>query len=389
MSALVGIDVGGTFTDLYHAENGGEPRVVKVPSTPDDPSIGVLDALTAAGLHGESLGALLHGTTIATNALIERRGARCALITSRGFRDVLELGRRDRPRIYGLTGVQRPLIARDQRWEVDERLDHKGQVVTPLDEAQLRELAEALAGEPLDAVVVSFLHSYANPVNEERAREILLEVRPDWHVVTSHSVLREYYEFERTSTAVVQGYLEPLVSRYADRLVSKLSDWGFERDALIMQSNGGVVPAARMGERAAHMLRSGPAAGVIAAARLATEAGLHRIVTADMGGTSFDVGISLDGRPQEAESVLLDFRVPVRLPMVDVRTIGAGGGSIASVDRGGILQVGPRSAGSVPGPVSFGRGGTEATVTDANVVLGRIDAERPIGEHGGRLDLEG
>jgi len=389
MSALVGIDVGGTFTDLFHAEEGGDPKVVKVPSTPQDPSIGVLDALEAAGLRGESLGALLHGTTIATNALIERRGARCALITTHGFRDILELGRRDRPKIYGLTGVAHPLIERDQRWEVDERVDHEGDVVTALDEAQLRELAEALAGEAIDTVVVSFLHSYANPAHEERAREILLEVHPEWHVVTSNTVLREYYEFERTSTAVVQGYLQPLVSRYADRLVSKLADWGFESDALIMQSNGGAVPAARMGERAAHMIRSGPAAGVIAAARLASEAGFDRIVTADMGGTSFDVGISLDGRPQEAESVLLDFRLPVRVPMVDVRTIGAGGGSIASVDRGGILQVGPRSAGSVPGPVSFRRGGTEATVTDADVVLGRIDADRPIGEDGGRLDLEG
>ena len=389
MSAIVGIDVGGTFTDLFHAREDGSFKVVKVPSTPQDPSIGVLDALTAGGLDGESLGALLHGTTIATNALIERRGARCALITTRGFRDVLELGRRDRPNIYGLTGVARPLIDRDQRWEVDERLDHKGDVVTPLDEDRLRELAAALAGEELDAVVVSFLHSYANPAHEERAAEILVEANPEWHVVTSNTVLREYYEFERTSTAVVQGYLQPLVSRYAERLVEKLADWGFENDALIMQSNGGAVPAARMGERAAHMIRSGPAAGVIAAARIASEAGFDRIVTADMGGTSFDVGISLHGRPQEAESVLLDFRLPVRVPMVDVRTIGAGGGSIASVDRGGILTVGPRSAGSVPGPVSFGRGGTEATVTDANVVLGRIDADRPIGEEGWTLDLEG
>ena len=389
MTAIVGIDVGGTFTDLFHAADDGALKVVKVPSTPDDPSVGVLDALTAAGLEGASLGALLHGTTIATNALIERRGARCALITTRGFRDVLELGRRDRPSIYGLTGVQRPLIDRDQRWEVEERLDHKGAVVTPLDEDRVRELAAALSADGIDAVVVSFLHSYANPAHEERAAELLREADPDWHVVTSNTVMREYYEFERTSTAVVQGYLQPLVSRYADRLVEKLSAWGFASDALIMQSNGGAVPAARMGERAAHMIRSGPAAGVIAAARIASEAGFEKIVTADMGGTSFDVGISLDGRPQEAESVLLDFRLPVRVPMVDVRTIGAGGGSIASVDRGGILQVGPRSAGSVPGPVSFGRGGTEATVTDANVVLGRIDAERPIGEDGWKLDREG
>src|SRR5919198_5675497 len=218
MPGTVGIDVGGTYTDLYFADEGGRARVVKVPSTPQDPSLGVLEALKAAGIAPDDLDQILHGTTIATNALIERRGARCALVTTRGFRDVLELGRRDRPRIYGLSGVQRPLIARDQRWEVDERLDHTGRVLTPLDEDQVRGLARALAEEDLDAIVVSFLHSYANPAHEERAREILEEAYPAWHVVTSNTVMREYYEFERTSTAVVQGYLAPLVSRYAERL---------------------------------------------------------------------------------------------------------------------------------------------------------------------------
>jgi N-methylhydantoinase A len=258
-----------------------------------------------------------------------------------------------------------------------------------LDEAQISELALALADEDVATVVISFLHAYVNPVHEERARELLLEAHPDWHTVTSSSVLREYYEFERTSTAVVQGYLQPLVTDYAQRLVARLREWGFHNDALIMQSNGGLIPAARAGERAGHMLRSGPAAGVIAAARIAREAGYDRVITGDMGGTSFDVAISLDGRPSEAATTMLDFRIPVRVPMLDVRTIGAGGGSIASIDRGGILQVGPRSAGSVPGPVAFGRGGTEPTVTDANVVLGRIDPDHPIGADGRRLDVDG
>lgn len=388
MSTVVGIDVGGTFTDLFYVEGEvGEPRVLKVPSTPHDPSEGVMNALEQAGLAGHGVGEFLHGTTIATNALIERRGARCALITTRGFRDVLELGRRDRPQIYGLTGKHLPLIPRDQRWEVDERLDHKGEVLTPLAEDQVRELGEALRDEGLQAIIVSFLHSYNNPAHEDRARDILLAIEPDWHVVTSSSVLREYYEFERTSTAVVQGYLEPLVSQYAQQLVSRLSDWGFEKRALIMQSNGGLIPAARAGQRAAHMLRSGPAAGVTAAVQIAAEAGFDKVITGDMGGTSFDVSLSLNGRAAEAETTLLDFRIPVRVPMLDVRTIGAGGGSIAWVDRSGILQVGPRSAGSYPGPIAFGRGGTEPTVTDANVVLGRIDPERPI--QGGRLDADG
>jgi N-methylhydantoinase A len=390
MSSLVGIDVGGTFTDLFEpGDDGAPPRVVKVPSRPDDPSLAVMDALAQAAVDPSQLVQFLHGTTIATNALIERRGARCALLTTRGFRDVLELGRRDRPQVYGLSGKHEPLISRDRRWEVDERIDFRGVVVTALDEEGVRELAVALVEEDVATVVISFLHSYVNPVHEERARELLLEVNPEWHTVTSSSVLREYYEFERTSTAVIQGYLQPLVTDYAQRLVQRLREWGFSNDALIMQSNGGLIPASRAGERAGHLLRSGPAAGVIAAARIAREAGYNRVITGDMGGTSFDVAISLDGRPAEAATTMLEFRLPVRVPMLDVRTIGAGGGSIASIDRGGILQVGPRSAGSYPGPIAFGRGGTEPTVTDANVVLGRINPDRPIGADGDRLDVEG
>jgi N-methylhydantoinase A len=390
MTDLVGIDVGGTFTDLFQpGADGAAPTVVKVPSRPDDPSLAVMDALTEAAVDPNRLIQFLHGTTIATNALIERRGARCALVTTRGFRDILELGRRDRPRVYGLSGKHEPLIPRDRRWEVDERIDYRGSVVAPLDETQVGELAAALAEEDIATVVISFLHSYVNPVHEDRARELLLEVNPRWHTVTSSSVLREYYEFERTSTAVVQGYLQPLVTDYARQLVARLEHWGFDNDALIMQSNGGLIPANRAGERAGHMLRSGPAAGVIAAAKIAREAGFDRVITGDMGGTSFDVAISLDGRPSEAASTMLEFRIPVRMPMLDVRTIGAGGGSIASIDRGGILQVGPRSAGSYPGPVAFGRGGSEPTVTDANVVLGRIDPDHPIGAGGRRLDVGG
>jgi N-methylhydantoinase A len=390
MSTLVGIDVGGTFTDLFQPAADGQPaRVVKVPSRPDDPSMAVMDALAAGEVDAGRLVQFLHGTTIATNALIERRGARCALLTTRGFRDILELGRRDRPQIYGLGGKHEPLIPRDRRWEVDERIDYRGTVIAPLDEQQVRELASALVGENVATVVISFMHSYVNPAHEERVRELLLEVNPEWHMVTSSSVLREYYEFERTSTAVIQGYLQPLVTDYAQRLVDRLQEWGFHNDALIMQSNGGLIPASRAGERAGHMLRSGPAAGVIAAAKIALEAGFIKVITGDMGGTSFDVAISLDGRPAEAATTLLDFRLPVRVPMLDVRTIGAGGGSIASVDRGGILQVGPRSAGSYPGPVAFRRGGTEPTVTDANIVLGRINPDRPIGDDGGTLDVDG
>ncbi len=380
MATVVGIDVGGTFTDLYYSRDGlAAERICKVPSTPEDPSSGLIDALIRADVPRDDLDMILHGTTIATNALIERRGARCALVTTKGFRDVLELGRRDRPDFYGLTGIQNPLIPRDLRFEIDERMDHKGGTLRPLDDDDVRALAATIRAEEVEAVVISLLHSYANPEHERRIAEILCEANPDWEIVTSASVMREYYEFERTSTAAVQGYLQPLITRYADSLISRLADWGFERQTLVMQSNGGLVPAPRLGEHAAHMVRSGPAAGVIAAARIAAEAGFDKVITGDMGGTSFDVAVVIDGEPEIAPTTNLDFRVPLKLSMINVHTIGAGGGSIASLDRGGILQVGPRSAGARPGPACFGHGGQEPTVTDANVVLARINPDDPIG----------
>ncbi len=389
MTGVVGIDVGGTFTDLFYSHDGvNVDRVLKVPSTPSDPSQGLIDALVAAEIQPGDIEVILHGTTIATNAVIERKGARCALITTAGFRDILELGRRDRQRMYGLTGVHQPLIPRAMRWEVEERLDHTGAVLCPLDEAAVERLANTLLGFDVEAVIVSFLHAYANPAHEDRVRDILIRTNPAWQVVTSSSVVREYYEFERTSTAVVQGYLQPLVTRYAGNLQSKLADRGFRSQTLVMQSNGGLVPLGQLPGRAANIVRSGPAAGVMAAARLAAEAGFDNVITGDMGGTSYDVAVVVGGNPRVADMTDLDFRIPLRLPMIDVHTIGAGGGSIAYLDRGGILQVGPRSAGAVPGPVCFGRGGTEPTVTDVNAVLARINTDQPIGlKHLTSLDL--
>ncbi len=390
MTGIVGIDVGGTFTDLYFSGDGRQAhRILKVPSTPSDPSVGLLNALEAAGLSPKELGAILHGTTIATNAVIERRGARCALITTQGFRDLIELGRRDRPQMYGLEGVHEPLVPRDLRFEVDERIDFGGQVLRPLDEAGLREIGALLKTLQVESVVISFLHAYANTAHEDRARAILAAIEPAWEIVTATSVVREYYEFERTSTAVVQGFLQPLVARYARNLASKLSGWGFDREVAIMQSNGGVAPLRQLGQRAAYIVRSGPAAGVTAAARIAAEAGYSHVITGDMGGTSFDVAVIIHGEPKVAELTNLDFRIPLRLPMIDVHTIGAGGGSIAHLDRGGMLQVGPRSAGAAPGPVAYRRGGTEPTVTDANVALGRINPESRMNGAGTTLDVEG
>ena len=390
MAGIVGIDVGGTFTDLFYSGDATRPhRILKVPSTPHDPSLGLLDSLQAAGLGAHELAAILHGTTIATNAVIERKGARCALVTTTGFRDILELGRRDRPTMYGLEGAHEPLVPRDLRFEVDERLDHEGAVIIPLDLGQLRAIGQALLEARVESVVISFMHAYANTAHEDQARAELQAINPAWEVVTATSVVREYYEFERTSTGVVQGYLQPLVARYAKNLAAKLSAWGYEREVAIMQSNGGVAPLRQLGQRAAYIVRSGPAAGVTAAARLAGEAGFSHIITADMGGTSFDVAVVINGEPKVAELTNLDFRIPLRLPMIDVHTIGAGGGSIASLDRGGMLLVGPRSAGAAPGPVAYRRGGTEPTVTDANVVLGRINPESRMNGADTTLDVEG
>ena len=390
MTGIVGIDVGGTFTDLFFSGGAGRPhQILKVPSTPQDPSLGLLNALKAAGLEPADLDAILHGTTIATNAVIERRGAVCALITTSGFRDILELGRRDRPTMYGLEGTHEPLVPRDLRFEVSERLDYEGNVLVALDEQGLRAIGEVLKQSKVESVVVAFIHAYANPAHELRACEILAEINPEWELVAATSVVREYYEFERTSTAVIQGYLQPLVARYAKNLAHKLREWGYKRDIAIMQSNGGVAPLRQLGARSAYIVRSGPAAGVMAAARLAGEAGFSHIITADMGGTSFDVAVVINGEPKVAEITNLDFRIPLRLPMIDVHTIGAGGGSIAHLDRGGMLLVGPRSAGAKPGPVAYRRGGTEPTVTDANVVLGRINPGSLMNGSDSTLDVAG
>lgn len=390
MNGIVGIDVGGTTTDLFFSGNRDRPsRILKVRSTPEDPSAGLLDALRGAELTPAELDAILHGTTIATNAVIERRGARCALVTTRGFRDLIELGRRDRPEMYGLEGTHEPLISRDLRFEVDERVNHEGMVLKPLDEAQVQKLALHLKSLNLQSIVIAYLHAYANTAHEERTREILATVEPRWELVTATSVVREYYEFERTSTAVVQGFLQPLVASYARNLAARLAKWGFDDQVAIMQSNGGVAPLGQLAQRAAYIVRSGPAAGVTAAARIAAEAGYDHVITGDMGGTSFDVAVIIKGEPKIAEQTNLDFRIPLRLPMIDVQTIGAGGGSIAHLDRGGMLQVGPRSAGAVPGPVATKRGGTEPTVTDANIVLGRINPDSRMVDKDTRLDIEG
>ncbi len=369
-----GIDVGGTNTDLLLVEpESGATRVVKVSSTPEDQSKGVIHGLRQAEVPLERLTAIIHGTTIATNAVLERKGAQCGLITTRGFRDILELGRRTRPRNYGMIGSFEALIDRSFRLEVDERMDARGRVLVPLDEGQVREALHKLLELGAEAVVLQFLHSYVNPAHERRAAEIAREIWPNDYVTVSSEILREVREFERCSTAAINAFVQPVLARYLGRLSDALASAGSPNPLLVMQGNGGIMAADLAVRQPVQTVMSGPAAGAIAAAQIGRQSGFPNLIACDMGGTSFDVSLIRDGIPAVSAEKDLAYGVPVRVPMVDIHTIGAGGGSIARVDAGGILRVGPESAGATPGPICYGRGGSRPTVTDANVILGRVD----------------
>ncbi|MGE0854133.1 MAG: hydantoinase/oxoprolinase family protein [Hyphomicrobiaceae bacterium] len=384
----VGIDVGGTNTDLLFVDGeGGSFRVAKVPSTPADQSEGVLDGLQAAGVSLRDMAAIVHGTTVATNTVLERKGARCGLITTRGFRDVLELGRRTRPNAYGMTGHFEALIDRELRFEVSERLDAKGRVLTPLDRDGVAAAVTQLKALGAEAVVIHFLHAYANQEHEEEAARIVRSMWPNGYVSVSSEILREVREFERGSTATVNAFVQPIMGRYLQHLSGRLGKAGFPQQLLVTQGNGGTMVASLAIQQPVQTVMSGPAAGAIAAAHIGKHAGYPNLIACDMGGTSFDVSLIQGGVPAISAEKDISYGVPVRVPMVDIHTIGAGGGSIAYVDAAGILRVGPESAGAVPGPVCYGRGGERPTVTDANALLGRVDPTRfPGVESGAVLD---
>ncbi len=376
MDLVAGIDVGGTFTDLILLDQAsGAVRVAKQPTTVDNQAFGVLAALEAADVPLAKLANISHGTTTTTNALLERKIARVGLITTQGFRDVLELGRRTRPKPYGLKGSFEPLIPRDLRLEVPERMDADGMVLTPLDENAVRVAAQELVAKGCEALVIHFLHSYRNPAHERRAAEIAAEVWPNGYITAGHAILSEYREYERGTTAAVNASVQPVLDRYMQRLQDELNTRGFGRDLLVMQGNGGSVAARAVSGAAVNTVMSGPASGVMAAAAVARSTGLDRVITYDMGGTSSDVGLVMDGVPQVSAEIELTYAMPVHIPMVDVNAIGAGGGSIAHIDAAGLLQVGPQSAGAAPGPIAYGRGGTDPTITDANLALGRLDPD--------------
>ena len=354
-------------------------RIAKVPTTPDNQAFGVVAALGQSGFGLGEIDLIVHGTTTTTNAVLERRLARTGMITTRGFRDIIELGRRTRPQAYGMTGTFVPVIPRNLRLEVSERVEASGAVRTPLDEGEVKAAVEQLLAAGCESLVIHFLHSYANPSHERRAAEIAASLWPNGYITTGHSLLSEAREFERGVTASVNASVQPILERYVHRLREELERLGYSRDFLIMNGNGGMISARFVARDAAKTVMSGPASGVIAAAYTGRRAGHKNLVTYDMGGTSTDVALILDAEPAVSNETEIEYAMPIHVPMVAVHTVGAGGGSIARVDASGLIQVGPESAGANPGPVCYGRGGTEPTITDANLLLGRLDPEAPAG----------
>ena len=376
---LIGVDIGGTFTDLVGYRNG-ELVLAKTLTTPANPTAGVATALESAGTQLDELDEFLHGSTMAINTVLERKGAATALLTTEGFRDVYEIGRGNRPDAFDINFQRpQPLVPRHLRFEVSERLNARGDILTPIDEAAVHALGKRLVAEGIDSVAVCFLHSYANPVHELAAGRILREACPDLFVTLSHEILREFREYERTSTTVLNAYVGPRVRRYLHTLESHLKERGFRGGIHIMRSNGGSMSLAHAAIEPVSMMESGPVAGMIGAGHVAQLLGIRQAIGFDMGGTTAKATLIVDGVPAIEEGYYIGGYAtgqPMQLPVVAIVEVGAGGGSVAWRDGAGGLHVGPHSAGADPGPVCYGRGGTEPTVTDANLVLGRLNAGR-------------
>ena len=386
---VIGVDVGGTFTDVFVLDEATNTvRVAKVPSTPADQSQGFVAGIAEGTANFADIATVVHGTTVGTNALLERKGARTGIITTAGFRDVLEMRRRDRPTTWGLWGMFEPVVPRNLRLEVSERTLADGTVRAPVDINEVTSAARSLLEQGCDAVCIFFINGYANPLNEQAAVAAVREMWPTPYVTAATEILPEIREFERCSTATLNAYLQPVVARYLDRLETALDDRRCAGEILIVQSNGGVMGVEMAKNLPVRTALSGPAAGVIAAKAIAAAAGFDNVITCDMGGTSFDVSLVASGTSTLAAQTQIDFGLVVRTPMIEITTIGAGGGSIARIDEGGLLDVGPESAGSDPGPASYGLGNDRPTVTDANVVLGRINPDRPIGGKLKQLDID-
>ena len=393
---LVGVDVGGTFTDVIFADTeSGRTEIHKVPTTPDDPSDGVSTAIRGLcerhNIAPTEINHLLHGTTIATNAILQHDGAKTGMITTRNYRDILHIGRHQRPEHYSIMQEvpwqDRVLVRRQHRLTASERIaPPTGQVLTELDEDEVRTAIQALKNADVESIAVCFLFSYLNPVHENRARELIEEEYPECFVTTSSSVSPQFREFERFTTATMNAFIGPKVRDYVNHLATRIGDDGIQADLHVMSSNGGVATAKMVSDRPVMTLLSGPAAGVLGGAWTGELSNRTKLITFDMGGTSADIGIVSDGTFAQAsarDTWIAGY--PLLVSMIDIHTIGAGGGSIAYADPGGGFRVGPRSAGAIPGPAAYGRGGKQPTVTDANVVLGRLDKDYFLG---GEMSLD-
>jgi len=386
---VIGVDVGGTFTDILALDEiSGTVKVAKTPSTRGDQSIGFLEGILSVTEDLSAVATVIHGTTVATNALLERKGAKTGIITTAGFRDVLEMRRRDRPQTWGLWGQFVPVVERQNRIEVAERTLADGTIRQAVNEQEVKAAAETLLANGCLSVCLFFINGYANPKNEQVAAKVLRAVWPNEHVSVATEILPEIREFERCSTATLNAYLQPPVANYLARLEDRIAEQKAESEILIVQSNGGVMSVESAKSLPIKTALSGPAAGVVAARQIASAAGFDNIITGDMGGTSFDVSLVADGQNMLTAQANIDFGMTIRVPMIEMTTIGAGGGSIAHIDETGLLEIGPESAGSDPGPACYGLGNTRPTVTDANLVLGRIDATNPIGGKQKSLDKQ-
>jgi N-methylhydantoinase A len=390
---VVAIDIGGTFTDLLGFDEAGQTFVqAKSLTTPAALVQGIIDCLRKSGLEAAAIDELIHGSTIAINTLIERKGAKTGLVVTRGTRDVYIIGRGNRPEAYNLLfHKHRPLVSRRMTREVDERVLASGDVHAKMSRASLDDACRTLAAEGVEAVAVCFLHSYVNPDHERAAGEAIRAALPDAYLSLSHEILREYREFERMSTTVVNAYIGPKVGGYVKSLKSSLGEVGFAGNLSIMRSNGGVMTPETATERPVAMMESGPVGGIIASAQVGLALGFENVISFDMGGTTAKASLVRDGEPTLAPGYYVGGYAsghPVMLPMIDVVEVGAGGGSIAWIDGIGALKVGPQSAGADPGPICYMGGGTEPTITDANVVLGRLDPENFLGG-AMKLDADG
>ena len=376
---VLGIDVGGTFTDLIYVDK--ENNIIefaKVPTSPKNQAFGVMDAIKKADLKLDQVKLIVHGTTTTTNALLERKLSKTGLITTKGFKDVIELGRRTRPNSYGMQGKFVPIIPRDLRFEVRERVDAKGNVITALNEIEVKKNAEKLLELGCESIVIHFLHSYANNHHEFRAFEIISDFWPNNYITMGHSLLSENREYERGVTAAINASVQPILEKYLRKLENELSIANYKNELLVMNGNGGTISSKMVVNEAAKTVMSGPASGVIAAAHTGQSTGVNNIITYDMGGTSTDVALIIGNQPSVSSDLEVEYGMPVHVPMVDVRTVGAGGGSIAKLNLAGLLEVGPESAGSFPGPICYGNGGTIPTISDANLLLGRLNISKII-----------